>query len=74
MTLRTFDPRLLINYSEPKYLLHFQWNDGKQKIYRYALVETINCSKINESKQKQDEIGLTQQEIWQKKYNGKSKV
>ena len=31
-------------------------------------------SKINESKQKQDEIGLTQQEIWEKKYNGKSKV
>ena len=70
MTARAFDPRLLTNYSEPKHLLHFQWNNGKQKIYRYALVEIINSSEISDSKQKQNEIGLTQQEIWEKKYNG----
>ena len=69
MTLRAFDPRLLINYSEPKHLLHFQWNDGSEKIYRYALVETINVSDIDPKlKQKKDEVGLTQQEIWEKKY------
>jgi hypothetical protein len=70
MTLRAFDPRLLINYSEPKHLLHFQWNNEKQKIYRYSLVEVINLSEISESKQKKDEVGLTQKQIWEKKYNG----
>tara|TARA_R100001163_G_scaffold55639_1_gene43152 strand:- start:121 stop:339 length:219 start_codon:yes stop_codon:yes gene_type:complete len=70
MTLRAFDPRILTNYSEPKYLLHFQWNNEKQKIYRYSLVEVINLSEISESKQKKDEVGLTQKQIWEKKYNG----
>ncbi len=74
MTARAFDPRLLTNYSKPKYLLHFQWNDGKQKIYRYSLVEIINLSEISDSKQKKDELELNQKQIWEKKYNGKSKV
>jgi hypothetical protein len=69
MTLRDFHPGLIKNYTEKKYLLHFQWNDGTEKIYRYALVETFNSNQIDHrQKVKQDEIGLTQQEIWEKKY------
>ena len=64
MTLAAFDIALMKNYNEPKYLLHFQWNDGKEKIYRYALVETMSQSEINHrTKQKEDEVNLTQKEI-----------
>ena len=52
MTLRDFDPGVIGNYPERKYLLHFQWNDGTEKICRYALVETFNSSEIH-SKTKQ---------------------
>ena len=75
MTIAAFDPGLLANYDEPKYLLHFQWKNSDTKIYRYALVEEIDIDKIDHRlKLKQDEVGLSQQEIWEKKYNGKSKV
>ena len=75
MTIAAFDPRLINKYEDTKFLLHFQWNNESSKIYRYALVEEINVSDIDHgSKCKKDEIGLTQQEIWEKKYNGKSKV
>ena len=68
MTLAAFDPRNLTLYKEPKLLLHFQWQDNS-KVYRYALVEMINEGVINhETKQKDDEVGLTQKEIWKKKY------
>ena len=68
MTIADFDPRNIDNYTSPKYLLHFQWGDGG-KIYRYALVETLNTSDINHrTKQKKDEKDLTQKEIWNKKY------
>ena len=68
MTLSDFDPRLLEIYAEPKYLLHFEWN-GSSDVYRYALVEIIKQNKINSrNKQKEDEQGLSQEEIWQK-YN-----
>ena len=68
MTISDFDPRLLGLYDKPKYLLHFQWQDSS-KVYRYALVEVIDQEKINHrSKQKDDEIDLTQKEIWEKKY------
>jgi hypothetical protein len=68
MTLSDFDPRLLEIYAEPKHLLHFEWN-GSSDVYRYALVEIIKQNKINSrNKQKQDETGLSQEEIWQK-YN-----
>ena len=71
MTIAAFDPALLSNYDQPKYLLHFQWKNSDTKIYRYALVETINVSDIDPKlKQKKDEVGLTQKEIWEKKYNG----
>ena len=67
MTLRDFDPGVIGNYTERKYLLHFQWNDGTEKICRYALVETFNSSEIDSrSKQKKDEIGLTQKELAQR--------
>jgi len=60
---------------EPKYLLHFQWNDGTENIYRYALVETMSQSEINHrTKQKEDEINLTQKEIWLKKYSHNNTV
>ena len=69
MTLAAFDIALMKNYNEPKHLLHFQWNDGSEKIYRYALVEEIDITKIDHRlKLKQDEVGLNQQEIWEKKY------
>jgi hypothetical protein len=68
MTLSDFDPRLLEIYAEPKHLLHFEWN-GSSDVYRYALVEIIKQNKINSrNKQKQDETGLSQEDIWQK-YN-----
>ena len=70
MTLTAFDIGMVKNYTKPKYLLHFQWNDGTEKIYRYALVESMDQSEIDhKSKQKQDETNLTQKEIWLKKYS-----
>ena len=54
MTLSAFDIGIVKNYKKPKYLLHFQWNDGTEKIYRYALVETMSQSEINHrTKQKE---------------------
>ena len=47
MTIAAFDPGLLSNYDEPKYLLHFQWKNSDTKIYRYALVEEIDITKID---------------------------
>ena len=68
MTTSDFDPRLLGLYDKPKLLLHFQWQNSS-KVYRYALVEIINFGAINvRTKQKNDEQGLTQKEIWKKKY------
>jgi hypothetical protein len=69
MTISAFDPSLLSNYDKPKYLLHFQWKNSDTKIYRYALVEEIDLTKIDHRlKLKEDEVGLTQKEIWEKKY------
>ena len=69
MTIAAFDPGLLSNYDQPKYLLHFQWKNSDTKIYRYALVEVIHSQDItSKTKEKKDEAGLTQQEIWEKKY------
>ena len=68
MTLAKFDPRNITQYKEPRFLLHFQWGKS-EKVYRYALVEVFNSGVIDhETKQKKDEIGLTQKEIWKKKY------
>jgi hypothetical protein len=66
MTKNDFDPRNLGLYTKPKHLLHFQWQDDN-RVYRYALVEIINEKDINSrSKQKEDELNLTQKEIWRK--------
>lgn len=66
MTKSDFDPRNLTLYKEPKDLLHFQWQDDN-KVYRYALVEIIDEKDINsKTKQKKDELQLTQKEIWSK--------
>ena len=68
MTLAKFDPRNITQYKEPRFLLHFQWGKS-EKVYRYALVEVFNSGVINhETKQKDDEIRLSQKEIWKKKY------
>ena len=68
MTLSDFNPRLLDNYTEPRHLMHFQWNNSSD-VYRYALVEIIKQNKINSrTKQKSDELQLSQEDIW-KKYN-----
>jgi hypothetical protein len=68
MTLSDFDPICLFAYPKPKVLLHFQWGDSSD-VYRYALVEVIKQNKIDSKrKQKEDETGLSQEEIWQK-YN-----
>ena len=66
MTKSDFDPRNLELYKDPKHLLHFQWQDDN-KVYRYALVEIIDEKDINSrTKQKEEEFGLTQEEIWRK--------
>ena len=66
MTKNDFDPRNLGLYTKPKHLLHFQWQDDT-RVYRYALVEIIPEKDIDgRSKQKKDEQGLTQQEIYNK--------
>jgi hypothetical protein len=66
MTISDFDPRNLTLYKEPRELLHFQWQNDT-KVYRYALVEVISEKDINHrTKQKKDELGLTQKEIWSK--------
>ena len=66
MTKNDFDPRNLGLYKEPKQLLHFQWQDDT-RVYRYALVEIIEEKDINSrSKQKKDELELTQEDIWRK--------
>tara|TARA_R110000822_G_scaffold29577_1_gene86768 strand:+ start:168 stop:377 length:210 start_codon:yes stop_codon:yes gene_type:complete len=68
MTVAAFDPRLIEQYENPRYLIHFQWRDNT-KVYRYALVDIIKQEDIEQtSKQKKDELELTQQEIWEKKY------
>ena len=68
MTTAAFDPRNLSLYKKPRHLLHFQWQDST-KVYRYALVEIINQGVIDhKTKQKDDEKGLTQKEIWKNKY------
>jgi len=73
MTKQDFDPHNLISYQKPPYLLHFQWA-GSNKVHRYALVEVMGINEIDErSKQKPDEKGLTQKEIWEKKYKMKGK-
>ncbi len=52
MTIARFDPRLIDLYKEPRLLLHFQWGRDN-KIYRYALVEKIDITNINDlTKQK----------------------
>jgi|TARA_Y100000033_G_scaffold48984_1_gene56617 hypothetical protein len=66
MTIARFDPRLIDLYKDPRLLLHFQWGRDN-KIYRYALVEKIDITDINDvTKQKKDELKLTQKEIWSK--------
>ena len=68
MVKAAFDPRNITLYLKPRHLIHFEWQSSN-KIYRYALVEVIDPKDINEkSKQKKDEIDLTQEEIWNKKY------
>ena len=68
MVKAAFDPRNISLYLKPRHLIHFEWQSSN-KIYRYALVEVIDPKNIDEkSKQKKDEIGLTQEEIWNKKY------
>ena len=58
MTLAAFDPRLIEQYEDPRYLIHFQWRDNT-KVYRFALVDIIKQEDIEPTcKQKQDEIGL----------------
>ena len=68
MTLAKFDPRNITHYKEPRFLIHFQWGNS-EKVYRYALVESMEVPEINQdTKQKKDEVSLTQEEIWEKKY------
>ena len=66
MTRARFDPRLINIYKEPRLLLHFQWGRDN-KIYRYALVEKIDIGNINDlTKQKKDEVNLSEEDIWKK--------
>ena len=77
--LSDFDIQNMEIYSEQRYLLHFQWGATGPwrkivpKVCRYALVEMIDVDKIDSrNKQKEDEVGLTQKEIWDKKYRPKN--
>ena len=68
MTTNDYDPRLIDKSQEPRHLVHFQW-DKSADVYRYALVEVIHPKDIDSrNKEKKDEKGLTQKEIWEKKY------
>ena len=68
MVKASLDPRNISLYLKPRHLIHFEWQSSN-KIYRYALVEIINEGSIGQRlKQKDDEQGLTQEEIWKKKY------
>jgi hypothetical protein len=68
MTISAFDPRLITQYNEPRFLIHFQWGNS-EKVYRYALVESMEVPEITQrTKQKKDETSLSQKEIWEKKY------
>ena len=68
MTIADFDPRLITQYNEPRFLIHFQWGNS-EKVYRYALVELMEVPEIDQdTKQKKDETNLSQKEIWEKKY------
>jgi hypothetical protein len=68
MTIANFDPRLITQYNEPRFLIHFQWGNS-EKVYRYALVESMEVPEITQrTKQKKDETSLSQKEIWEKKY------
>ena len=68
MTISDYDPILLSSYTDPRFLLHLNWQKTS-KVYRYALVEIIEPKEINsKSKQKSDEKNLTQKEIWKNKY------
>ena len=68
MTKQDFDPENLFRYKDAPHLLHFQWA-GSQVVHRYALVEVLEINDIDErTKQKVDEAGMTQKEIWEKKY------
>ena len=73
--LDDFDISRMEIYDEPRYLLHFQWGatgpwrKKTPKVCRYALVEMIDVNKIDSrNKRKEDEVGLTQKEIWDTKY------
>ena len=73
--LSDFDISRMEIYDEPRYLLHFQWGatgpwrEMTPKVCRYALVEMIDVDKIDSrNKRKEDEVDLTQKEIWDKKY------
>ncbi len=69
VTKSDFDPTILGQYELPPHLLHFQW-EGKNcgyKVYRYILAEIIDPNKINSrAKTKDDDEGMTQEEIWTK--------
>ena len=77
--LDDFDISRMEIYDEPRYLLHFlwgatgPWRKKTPKVCRYALVEMIDVDKIDSrNKEKKDEVGLTQKEIWDKKYRPKN--
>ena len=69
MSLSAFDPICLERYEKPPFMLHFQWGRDELKVYRYALVEVMTINDIDHKlKQKEDERGLSQEEIWRRKY------
>ena len=65
MTISDFDARLLDGYTKAPRLLHFQFKQSGY-VHRYALVETMRVKDIKRrTKQKQSELGLSQEQIWQ---------
>ncbi len=69
LTKRDFDPRVLGQYVDPPALLHFQWEGKKcgNSVFRYVLAEIIEPNDINSrSKRKDDEISMSEEEVWEK--------
>ena len=68
MTLTKFDSRHIDRYHEPRFLVHFQWGTN-EKVYRYALVETINESEIDHTTKNKKKMNW----VYLKKKFGKRK-
>jgi len=72
VTKSDFDPTTLGQYEEPPAMLHFQWEGVRcgQSVFRYVLAEIIEPNEIDSrSKRKDDELKMSEEEVWEKVIN-----